>query len=87
MRRLLAGSLHTSSIGKKGWKDRGKGSTEGAGINWLPIAGNPKSIVADMKRIKAHPLVPKGISIYGYIYDVKTGRLKKIKAVTSFGKA
>ncbi len=89
MRGLLASSLHTSSIGKKGWKDsgKGKGSTEGDYIDWLTIADNPKSVVADVRRIRSHPLVPKSIPIYGYIYDVKTGRLKEIKAATTAGRA
>ena len=89
MRGLLASSLHTSSIGKKGWKDsgKGKGSTEGDYVDWLTFADNAKSVVADVKRIKSHPLVPKRIPVYGYIYDVKTGRLKEIKAATAAGKA
>jgi len=30
--------------------------------------------VEDVARIRAHPLVPGGIPIYGYIYDVTSGR-------------
>jgi carbonic anhydrase len=31
--------------------------------------------------------VPDGIPIYGYIYDVKTGRLEEVAAATAAGKA
>ena len=38
-----------------------------------------------MARIRAHPLVPEGIPVYGYIYDVKSGKLIEVtdKTVTS----
>jgi carbonic anhydrase len=35
-------------------------------------------VVEDVQRIAAHPLVPAGIPIYGYIYDVRTGRLVEV---------
>jgi carbonic anhydrase len=28
-----------------------------------------------VSRIRSHPLVPRSIPIYGYIYDVTSGRL------------
>ena len=33
------------------------------------------------------PLVPKNIPIYGYIYDVKNGRLVEVNGATKAGKA
>ena len=33
-----------------------------------------------MKRIRSHPLVPGRIPIYGYVYDVKTGKLVEVPA-------
>ena len=41
----------------------------------------------DVRRIRAHPLVPRNIPIHGYIYDVKTGRLNEVAAATEAGKA
>ena len=35
------------------------------------------SVVEDVMRIKAHPLVPGYIPVHGYIYDCKTGRLSR----------
>jgi carbonic anhydrase len=31
--------------------------------------------------------VPKSIPIYGYIYDVKTGKLNEVTAATAAGKS
>jgi carbonic anhydrase len=38
-------------------------------------------------RIREHPLVPANVPIYGYIYDVRTGRLDEVKAATAAGKS
>ncbi len=84
---LLASSLKTATIDATGWHDsgKGKGSTDGKYINWLTIADNAASVVEDVKRIRNHPLVPSDIPIYGYIYDVKTGKLVEIVAATKAG--
>ena len=87
MRRLLASSLRTASIGDSGWQDSGQGpgSTEGSYIDWLTIADSTQSVVEDVTRIRNHPLVPGDIPIYGYIYDVKTGRLEELPEATAAG--
>ena len=76
IRGLLASSLETSSADESGWHDTGDGpgSAEGNYIDWLTFSDNAKSVAEDVQRIRSHPLVPASISIYGYIYDVKTGR-------------
>ncbi len=89
MRGLLASSLKTATIDDKGWHDSGQGpgSTEGTYINWMPFTDNAKSVVEDVTRIRNHPLVPGDIPIYGYIYDVKTGKLVEVPEATKAGKA
>ena len=89
MRGLLATSLKTASIDENGWRDSGdgSGSTEGEFIDWLTIGDQSKSVCADVKRIRSHPLVPSSIPIYGYLYDVKTGRLIEVPEATEIGKA
>ena len=89
MRGLLASSLETARVDDKGWHDSGKGpgSTEGRYVNWLTIPDNPRSVVEDVARIRHHPLVPADIPIYGYIYDVKTGRLNEVPEASKLGKA
>src|SRR5258707_14898704 len=89
MRSLLASSLKTSLVDETGWHDSGdgSGSTEGDYIDWLTIADQRKSVVADVRRIRSHPLVPNEIPVYGYVYDVKTGRLIEIPEATEVGKS
>lgn len=85
---LLNSSLETATVDASGWRDTGKGpgSPEGGYINWLTISDNAASVVEDVKRIKAHPLVAGDIPIYGYIYDCKTGKLVEVPEATSAGK-
>lgn len=88
MRKLLASSLECSTIDAKGWHDTGKGpgSTEAMFVDWLTIADQAQSVTADVRRIRSHPLVPRNIPIYGYIYDVKTGALNEVAEATALGK-
>ena len=88
MRGLLANSLETAELGAQGFRDVGKGpgSTEGRFIDWLTINDATQAVVDDVTRIRRHPLVPKTIPIYGYIYDVKTGRLLEVEEATRAGR-
>jgi carbonic anhydrase len=88
MRGLLAQSLKTATVDADGWHDseQGPGSTEGAFIDWLPIRDQAESVRMDVERIRNHPLVPPDIPIYGYIYDVKTGKLMEVPEATRIGK-
>lgn len=89
MGELLDSSLKTASVDASGWHDSGEGpgSREGHFINWLTIKDQAESVVEDVARIKAHPLVPDSIPVYGYVYDVKSGSLIEIPAATDIGKA
>jgi len=86
---LLSSSLDTATVDAGGWHDTGAGpgSPEGRYINWLTISDNAQSVVEDVLRIKAHPLVPAGIPVYGYIYDCKTGKLIEVPQATAAGAA
>jgi carbonic anhydrase len=66
---------------------RGLGSAEGSYINWLTFSDNSKSVVEDVTRIRRHPLVPNDIPIYGYIYDVKSGKLVEVSEARMAGRA
>ena len=87
MRGLLANSLETAELGPDGFHDvgRGPGSTEANYVDWLTISDNARSVVEDVTRIRNHPLVPGRITIYGYIYDVTTGRLREISEASKAG--
>ena len=88
MRDLLARSLETAELTPDGFRDvgRGPGSTEGEFIDWLTIKDNAAGVVADVRRIRSHPLIPRSIPIYGYIYDVRTGRLAEVPDATAAGR-
>lgn len=84
---LLSKSLETATINGGGWQDVGKGpgAPDGRFIKWLTIRDAKGSVVEDVQRIRNHPLVPKTIPIYGYIYDVRTGALIEIAEATAVG--
>lgn len=86
---LLGSSLKTASVDASGWHDccEGPGSKEGKYINWLTIKDQAESVLEDVTRIKSHPLVPSDIPVYGYIYDVKSGRLLEVPEATAAGAA
>ncbi|MDC9728377.1 MAG: carbonic anhydrase [Methyloprofundus sp.] len=88
MRDLLSTSLKTASVDDTGWHDcfEGNGSNEGNFVDWLTIEDQNQSVLDDVTRIRNHPLVPKDIPIYGYIYDVKTGSLIEVPEATAAGK-
>jgi carbonic anhydrase len=87
MCRLLATSLQTATYDGKQWQDpgTGQGSTEGEYIDWLTISGQHDSVVADVRRLRNHPLVPAEIPIYGMIYDVHSGRLLEVAEAVAIG--
>ena len=89
MRDLLRSSLATATVDADGWHDAGGGggSAEGEHVSWLPISDQAQSVLEDVRRIRNHPLVPAGIPVYGYIYDVRTGRLADVPEATAAGRA
>lgn len=87
---LLSENLETATIDEKGWSNIGrliKGSSEGKYIQWQTFTNLEKSVIEDVERIRRHPLVPHNIPVYGYIYDVKTGKLIEVEEATIIGKA
>ncbi len=89
MRGLLSSSLETAALGDEGFYDvgTGPGSAEGAYVDWLTIPNQEQSVVDDVTRIRSHPLVPRTIPIYGYVYDVGSGRLNEVPTATAAGAA
>jgi len=86
---LLRSSLNTARYENGAWKDagRGPGSSHGEFINWLTIRSQSESVVADVERIRRHPLVSKEIPIYGYLYQVESGRLVEVPEAVAVGQA
>src|SRR4029079_13376316 len=85
---LLADSLETAQFDGKAWSKRkhGHGSDAGKFVKWHTIKDQPSSVVQDVRRIREHPLVPKYIPVYGYIYDVHSGNLVEVKEATASGR-
>jgi hypothetical protein len=79
IRDLLSKSLEQAEIDSQGWHDRGAGPGSDAGefIDWLTIRDVHASVVTDVRRIRAHPLVPPTIPIYGYLSMSKPVRSSK----------
>lgn len=82
---LFLNSLETASLVDGKWKDTGTGpgSPAAKDIDFLTIADQAQSVKEDVARIRNHPLVPKSIPIYGYVYDVKSGRLVEVPGAKS----
>ena len=86
---LLENSLETAALDDNGFHDvgTGPGSAEGKYINFLTIADQKGSVIEDVQRVRNHPLVPKNIPIYGFLYDVKSGKLIEVEEALAIGKA
>lgn len=56
-------------------------------INWLTFKDNRQSLVEDVLTLRNHPLVPKSIPIYGYIYNCSNGILEEVKEATVAGQS
>jgi carbonic anhydrase len=86
---LLDDDLGTASFDGKAWTNPHHHGGHAAGhfIKWHTIKDQESSVVQDVRRIREHPLVPSSIPIYGYIYDVRTGRLDEVKGATAAGGA
>ena len=89
IRGLLASSLETAKLTPQGFRDvgRGPGSRAGEYIEWLTVKDPKQAVLDDVSRIRAHPLIPKSIPVYGYIYDVKSGRLIEVEGAKTIGAA
>lgn len=88
---LLEDSLATAALDMSTLKwsnpQHGGGCAAGHFIKWHTIKNQEDSVAQDVARIRSHPLVPKNVPIYGYIYDVKTGKLIEVSKASQIGRA
>jgi carbonic anhydrase len=84
---LLDDSLETASFDGKTWSNEkhGGGNVAGHFIKWHTIKSQAESVLQDVERIRRHPLVPPHIPIYGFVYDVRTGRLVPVPEAIEAG--
>jgi carbonic anhydrase len=87
MRDLLNSSLETAELTPSGFRDVGQGPGDRTGefVEWLTIKNQKQAVVDDVARIRNHPLVPKSIPVYGYLYDVAQGKLTEVEGARSVG--
>ena len=51
---------------------------DAAAVDFLPFADLEGSVRQDVATIRASPLVPDDILVRGFVYDVRTGRLREV---------
>jgi carbonic anhydrase len=51
---------------------------DASGVDFLPFPDLEQSVRDDVSTIKASPLLPPGIEVTGWIYDVKTGAISPV---------
>ena len=85
---LLEDDLGTASFDGKVWSNPHHHGGHAAGhfIKWHTIANQAASVIQDVRRIREHSLVPPTIPIYGYIYDVHSGRLDEVRLASDVGR-
>lgn len=79
--------INHTDCGMLTFKDEELGAKLRAATGVLPIAPARFYAFADLDenvrdqvgRIRAHPWLPKGIPVRGFVYDVRTGRLREVK--------
>lgn len=54
------------------------GSGTSADWDFLPIDDQVPVLRADVERIRTEPLLPRGVSVAGFVYDVDTGLLREV---------
>jgi carbonic anhydrase len=85
----LDSSPRTASIDADGWRDHGAGpgSVHGHFLKWLTFSDLAQSVVDYAESIRSHPLVNRSMPIFGYIYDVRFGKLIELPDATAPDKA
>ncbi|TIX50627.1 beta-class carbonic anhydrase [Alteraurantiacibacter aquimixticola] len=78
---LLEKSRATATFDGTKWanqKEEG-GSPEGHHMAWLTFTDLAQSVRDDVERIRNHPLAPKDVPVWGFIYDCGTGKLLPVE--------
>lgn len=81
MASLLETSRATANFDGTAWSNPQAegGSSEGWHVAWLTFKNLEQSVRDDVLRIRNHPLTPKDVPVWGFIYDVKSGQLLPVE--------
>lgn len=89
MAQLFEESLDAASLHERKWKNPDlcttTGSTTAASMDFYPIHNLEETVLEDVQKIRNHPLVLPQMSIYGFIFDVETGKLHEVEAASIAG--
>lgn len=47
-------------------------------IDFVPFRGVAYSVAEDVKFLRSSPLIPKGMEVTGWVYDVETGSTSRV---------
>ncbi len=53
-------------------------NADASGIDFLPFGNLDESVREDVERIRRSPLIPDDIPVSGFVYDVRSGRLREV---------
>ncbi len=53
-------------------------TADASGIDFLPFSDLDESVREDVQTIRSSPLIPDDIAVSGFVFDVKTGRLREV---------
>jgi carbonic anhydrase len=51
---------------------------DASSMDFLPFADLDESVRLDVETLRSSPLISKDISVRGFVYDVRTGRLREV---------
>jgi len=52
---------------------------DASGVDFLPFTDLDESVREDVRRLRESPLIPREVSVEGYVYDVQSGRLTQVQ--------
>lgn len=52
---------------------------DASGIDFLPFSDLDESVRQDVAAIRTSPLIPDDIQVTGFVYDVRTGKLREVQ--------
>lgn len=53
---------------------------DASSIDFLPFRDLEESVREDVRRIAGSPFIPGDVTVSGFVYDVRTGRLRQVEA-------
>lgn len=55
-------------------------NADASGIDFLPFSDLDESVREDVQTIRSSPLIADDVAVRGFVYDVKSGRLREVSA-------